>query len=1409
MPYKPTSPRGRVAITLKWPVSRMYLLLCLMLCMMLKVAVAQQEFNFTALTTKNGMSANTVNVILQDHKGLIWLGTSDGLNKFNGTNFTSYIHNEKDSTSLPANEVVSLMEDNNGKLWVGTTGGGLAYYDQQHDAFINYKGDRSVKKDDPVTARAFYQDKNKNLWIGCYGGFRIIDPGLNKTDYIDISRRITNTVNTPVVLSFFEDRARRMWIGTNAGVLLYDRNTSKFTRFAHAENDPASLSGDEVRAIVQDALGRLFFGTNKGLNMLLPDEKGFRVFKHTDGQSASISSSIIYSVVKGPHDKLWIGTEEGLNIFDLATFTSTSVKPDRRKSYSLTNKSVRSIYFAKKGIVWLGTYQGGANKLDPNLALFNLKRSTPFDPQGLSSSVVTAFAEYKKGGIFVGTDGGGLHFFDRYTGLFKHYDIKSKVDHSGNSLPIMALELDAQKTLWIGTYQSGLFAFNPASGTYKQYLADGTNHGPSQNDIFFVRQDSRGMIWIGTNGRGVDVFDPHTQTFVNYNNHPAQGKPALPLNGFMRAVAEDKSGNIWLGSSGSGLAVFHPANGSFTLYNKVNSQLSNDGVLSILHDHLGNTWVGTNSGGINLFHPGSQKFTHLAETDGLANGVVYKIVEDEAGIIWLSTDKGISSINPKTKKIQNFSRPNGVQDSPFVLGSGMLASNGELFFGGQDGFNYFMPSALPDKSDIPPVLLTDLKVANNTVVPGANTPLREQISSAKDIYLDYGQNFSIGYVALNYTAPQQNQYAYKLSGFDRDWNKVGREKTAYYTNIDPGDYVFQVQASNNDGLWNTSKSTAINIHVRPPLWRTPYAYLLYLLLIVGSLMYIRHRGIQKIKNRLALEQEKINARKLIEQQRREAEYIHELDMQKIKFLTNLSHEFRTPISLMLAPADKLLATQKDPAINSQVKMIRRNARRLLNLVNQLLDFRKMEEQELKLSLTQGDLIGFIKEAAESFHDLSDRKKIALSVASTAPYLSAQFDHDKIERIIFNLLSNAFKFTGAGGQVQLKMSVAHNDALHPLTLYITISDTGIGIDREVLPRIFDRFFMESRASSILNQGSGIGLSITREFVQLHGGEITVESQPGQGTTFNIKLPVIGATMPFADEIKGHEELNDTAALAADAPLQAADAVINKMPVILLVEDNEEFRYHLRDSLQTYYQILEAKDGKEGWQKALAGHPQLIVSDIGMPHMNGIELSQKIKTDKRTNHIPVILLTASNAEEDQLKGLESGANDYLTKPFNFDILNTKIKNLLVYNRSLKDAYSKQIQVTGKEIQVESTDAKLLDTIVRYIDAKLNDPELSVEELSKHVGMSRGSLYHKLLELTELTPIEYIRSVKLERAAALLEKSDYNVAQIAYMTGFGTPSYFSRLFKSRYNVLPSEYITAKRKDTRSRLEANMADQ
>lgn len=544
-----------------------------------------------------------------------------------------------------------------------------------------------------------------------------------------------------------------------------------------------------------------------------------------------------------------------------------------------------------------------------------------------------------------------------------------------------------------------------------------------------------------------------------------------------------------------------------------------------------------------------------------------------------------------------------------------------------------------------------------------------------------------------------------------------------------------------------------------------------------------------------MEQEKVQR----EQERKEAERLREFDRLKTKFLTNLSHEFRTPISLILGPVDNLLVQEKSERAAGNLYLIKRNARRLLNLVNQLLDFRKMEEHELKLQASEGELVSFVKEAADSFNDLAERKKIDFVFTGEVDKPYTLFDHDKIERILFNVLSNAFKFTLAGGRISLALE-NHDDpsGTEKKWVAITVSDTGMGIPADKKEKIFERFFQNTTPASVLNQGSGIGLSITKEFVKMHGGTIEAESEPGKGATFLIRLPFTPIEAPQAiGEILPQITKPAAETEQAEAPSAGVASVTAKteMPSLLLAEDDEDFRFYLKDNLRFHYKVFEAANGKEGWQKALANHPQLIASDVNMPDVDGIAFTQKIKSDKRTGHIPVILLTALAGEEDQLKGLGAGANDYITKPFNFEVLNTKIKNLLLLNRTLKNTYTKQIKVLAPEAPVESPDEKLLQTVGLYLEENLTNPQLSVEELSRHVGMSRSSLYARLLELTGQTPVECIRSVKLDKAV-LLEKSEMNIAQIGYSVGFATPNYFAKSFKAKFNMLPSEYMNKMRK-------------
>lgn len=1356
-----------------------------------------QYINFTALTTKDGLSSNTVNAILKDKYGFMWFGTEDGLDKFDGIHFTAYRHKPGDKTSLQANEILSLHEDKGGNLWVGTSGGSLSLYNRNKDAFVTFPANTTSNCIENNVIRAIQSDHTGQLWIAHYNGINKLDPNTGKVSRFKMSSKLPGSSASSLHgICIYEDSKKQIWIGTNEGLWQYNPINNTTRQYLHDAKDVKSLAGNEVNAIVEDKAGNLWIGTDKGLSQLSTDRTSF-ISYHIDKYSPNpVQSADYINNIGMDGDKLWLGTGNGLVLFDTKTSQTISFSQDLRNIHSLKAPMVRSLWLGKDGIYWFGSPGSGVNKYDKNLNLFNHIQSQAFDPVGLNSPIVNAFAEAPDGKVFVGTEG-GLSLYDQHTRLFRQLPLPSKRQGGGNHHPVLALTMSKPGHLYAGTYSDGLFVMNPTTGKLVQLLKGSGTSDLNSNDIFSILEDRKGMIWVGTNGDGINVLDRNQKVSFRLTPTPKHANDIqLPINGFIRDIIEDRDGNIWFATHGGGIACYNLQTRKFTLYHSENSKLPNDKVQTLLEDRKGNIWAGTLGGGIAILDRKTEQITVLSEKDGLQNNAIYKIIEDGRGHKWVSSNKGISAIEPDLKKIKNFNHHNGVQKNNFVRGSGLLLSNGEVLFGGLEGFHSFSTTLLKRNNNVPVVLLTDLSVANQSVKPSDEGPLQTHISVAKEINLDYKQNFSLRYVGLSYTAPGQNQYAYKLEDFDKDWNYVGNVTTAAYTNLDPGTYTFRVKASNNDGIWN-EEGTLIRIRVHPPFWLTTYAYIIYALLFFGTLLFIRHKGIQKLKRNFALEQEKIQT----EHERREAERIHELDLQKIKFLTNLSHEFRTPISLIMGPVDTLLQQQKNTT-DPHLGLIKRNAKRLLNLVNQLLDFRKMEEQELCLNATEGDLVQFIEEVGDSFKDLSDRKQVSFEMVSRLERYYTRFDHDKLERILFNLLSNAFKFTLPGGRIQLVVEEAHTIAADSRNwISIKVCDSGIGIPADKKEKVFETFYQAITPTHILNQGSGIGLSITKEFVIMHGGTISVDSEHGKGTTFTILLPLDPLDVPKPQTFP----IGETAILSEEDKIENDSvAVINttEQPIVLLVEDNDDFRFYLKDKLRQYYKVLEGSNGKEGWQKALAHHPQLIVSDVSMPVMDGIELCKKVKGDKRTSHIPVILLTALTAEEDEVKGLQTGANDYVTKPFNFEVLNIKIKNLLQLNNQLKNTYTKQIKVIAPEATFESADEKLLQTISVYLEENLTNLQLSVEELSRHVGMSRSSLYSKLLELTGQTPVEYIRCVKLQKAAVMLEKSDMNVAQIAYSAGFSTPNYFAKSFKAKYGLLPSEYKAKMRNEERTKV-------
>ena len=1352
----------------------------ILLAIVMHVAISGQaqpaHIKFTSLTAKEGLLSNTVNAIVKDRYGWMWFATDDGLNRFDGTNFTVYRHIPGDSTSLRANEILALHEDNQGNLWIGTSGGAVSLYDRKKDKFVQIPvtGDASGLVPNAVV-RGICSDREGKIWIAEFKSPYMLDPSSGKLTQLDLGYKADGPISEVNLECIFADNGGRIWVGTDNGLFLYQRSTRSFTRFRHDAYDKASLLDNHVKVIAGDAAGRLWVGTEHGL-CVMTNMGVFVPYSQMDQVNKVLGQKPINAIVPDGKGKLWIGTMEGLHILDPRTWKTEIYLPDGN-AHGLTSKAIKSICIDKEGIYWLGTYRGGIDKYDQNLNLFDVKLTDAFRQGAAKNPAVTSFAEQRNGDVWVGTDDGGLFSFDKTTGRLTPF--RTQPDDNKKDIPaVLALKMARNGRLYVGTLATGLIVIDTATGRIR-HITMGIGSGDHDaNDIYSLLEDGKGLIWVGTNGQGVAVLKDD-KVIARYTPTPtAANDVLLPVNGYIRALEEDRDGNIWIGTHGGGLAILRPEDNHFTLYNQVNSLLPFDKVHALFCDSRGRMWVGTYGGGLSVFDKEIGHFINYTEKDGLPNSTIYQIVEDEQGHIWVSSNTGLSCFAPETRTFRNFSCLNGLQNNNFVHGAGLRLSDGELLFGGLQGFNYFYPSLLRVNRNVPAVVLTDLQIANKSVQPGPSSPIKDQVSVAGEIRLDYRQNFALSFVALNYTLPKQNQYAYKLEGVDKDWN-TGAMNTARYTNLDPGEYVFRVKASNNDGLWNTGETT-IKIYVRPPFWRTVYAYIFYILAAGGLLFYSRHRGLSRVRKKFQLEQERAEVRRT-----------QEVDRMKLKFLTNLSHEFRTPISLIMAPVNELLSQQQEDTSKDKLYMIRRNARRLLNLVNQLLDFRKMEEQELRLQVTEGELVAFVRDVVHSFTDLSGKKHIQLNFACNIPHLHVLFDHDKIERILFNLLSNAFKFTLEEGSISVVMDASdRQDPGGSRWVAIRVIDTGIGIPPDKLHHIFERFFQHASGNAVLNQGTGIGLSITKEFVEMHGGTTAVESEPERGTAFTVRLPLQVVTDMRPEVPAGQKDGKDT-------PPEEGVVPGSEMSTVLLVEDNEDFRFYLKDNLRKYYRIVEAANGKEGWQKAVAVHPHLIVSDISMPHMDGIVFSKKLKADKRTSHIPIILLTALTGEVQQLQGLQTGANDYITKPFNFEVLHAKMRSLLGLRRDLESTYTRQIKVLEPEVTIQTEDERLLQAIVHCLEENILSPQLSVEFLSRQVGMSRSSLYSKVLQITGETPVEYIRSFKLRKAATLLEKSDLTIAEIAYQTGFSAPNYFARAFKAKFNTLPSDFIEQKRKN------------
>jgi signal transduction histidine kinase/ligand-binding sensor domain-containing protein/DNA-binding response OmpR family regulator len=1355
-------------------------ILTALLLLSLSISAQSDHYNFSKLDTYTGLSHNQVNAILKDPDGFLWFGTMSGLNRYDGYSCKIFSNKHNDSSSLTDNYILSLYELPGGKMWVRTREAPCIYdshtekFDADYFGYLRSLGLPSgamaniVKGND---GRYWFLYDSLDLYL--YAANRSVQSFRQHFKY-DPSQKIT---------SIKESKDGKLWLVYQNGLLQeYDIKTNKVI---FSSNVLQKLNkGNNPYNLLIDSEGEIWIWCfNYGVFLFRPQDNSIRQFNENSNPS-KLSSNLVSQIVEDDNGLIWVATDHGgVNLIDKKKNFSTSYLLSNPKDpKSISQNSILTIYKDDNGIIWLGTYKQGINYLNGNIVKFPHYHHEESNAKSLQYNDVNRFVEDRSGNIWIGTNGGGLICFDKRSNTFKQYLHDPANANSLSNNVIVSLWIDQEGLLWIGTFYGGLNSFDGKK--FIHYRHDDNDPSSLADDkVWEIYEDREQNLWVGTLGGGLDLFDRKTKRFQHYQFK--EGKPSPLLSNFISALMQDRKGNMWIGTV-YGLAVFEKNKATPTFYNHTNDKtsLSNNNVICILEDSKGRIWVGTRQG-LNLYNEQTKKFQIFTTSDGLPDDMILNILEDDHQTLWLSTPNGLCNAIPKQGEnglgfsIISYDEMNNLQNREFNENAALKTRAGELIFGGPSGFNIIDPGKIRKPVYRSNIVFTGLQILNNNIEPGAvinnRVVLPQALSKLQRIDLKYIENvFSIEFASLGFSRNTRDKYAYMMEGFNSAWLYAdGNHRRATYTNLDPGRYTFKVKILNGDGSWSDVKSLQINI--RPPFWRTPIAYIIYILVIGGLLLLGR---------RIALD--RIHMRFEVQQQRREAERAHAIEQLKTKFFTNVSHEFRTPLSLIISPLDKIIKHTADEDQKKQLNLVQRNAKRLLNLVNQLLDFRKMEVQEVKLHPSIGDIVRFSEDISHSFMDIAEKKGIQFSFTSDVDSLEIYFDKDKIEKILFNLLSNAFKYTHDNGTVSIHLTYSEGDG----TLAIEVKDTGIGIPADMHDKIFERFFQTDVPESMVNQGTGIGLAITKEFVKLHNGIITVKSEPEKGTCFTVLIPAK----------KIYEPLTRTN--ANPIPIEDVEQIIfeesqkkDKKKTILIVEDNEDLRFYLKDNLKAQYHVEEATNGKEGWEKVKQLNPDLVVSDIMMPVMDGIELARKIKTETSTAHIPIILLTAMGSEEKQLEGLHVGVNDYITKPFTFEILASRVRNLLAQQKLLQKRFQKQIEVNPAEVTITPVDEKFLKQALEVVEKQLDNPEFSVEDLSREMYMSRVTLYRKILSLTGKSPLEFIRSIRLKRAAQLLDKSGMSVAEIAYEVGFNNPQLFTRFFKEEFKVPPSQYAASKK--------------
>lgn len=1305
------------------------------------------NYSFKHYNSDNGLSQNTVRAIFQDNRGFMWFGTKDGLNKFDSKRFVIYKFTPEGD--LNDNVFHRILQDKNDNIWVATEEG-VYIYDMRTEEFrrFNYLTAENDSVSGVVTE--MIADKDGDIWMSVEG---------KGIFHYEMERSELNFYAIPLVkdgmkmISLCPDNNKGVWVFPYSSPFLHiNKQTKEISRFNLADDETFLYDTGEISDVFPDPGNILLVATSqKGLVAINTINRTHRVLLDKDEHGEPI---FVRCIERIDPNTLWIGTESGIYIYHSDTGEVINLRHDQSLHDTLSDNAIYSIFKDRDGGVWVGSYFGGVDYYSNQQNNFDL-----FYPMvgidGLKGKRVREFCPAPDGKIWIGTEDGSLHLFDPVSESFLPLPPPLRSLYTN----IHALYNDGDD-LWIGAFSKGLHRYNMKTGKMVVYTHSDDPHSINQNSAFALCKDRQGVLWIGTLS-GVDIYDEKNNQFIRVEN--LQGMA-------IQDIYEDSHGFIWISTFLNGLYRFNPVSKTWTVFvhDPTNHEsLPYNKTTSMYEDGKGRLWIATQGGGIGLFDREKETFSTFNSSYGLPNDVVYQIVDDQDGYLWLSTNSGLVRFDPDQKTFKNYTVKNGLKTNQFNYKSSYKTRDGMIYFGSLDGFVRFDPDGFKDNQLSTSLVFTDLFVNNLRINPfDANSPLKQSLILTESVTLPHHQNsISVEFARLNYSGADTNPLFYILQGFDKTWIPIGENHSIAYSNLKPGHYKLMLGILGEESKESIRDIASLSIRIKPPFWLNGWAYLIYLLLFLSGMhlltryLTIRSRLRQQVKMK---EFEQLKER--------------ELYKSKINFFTNVAHEIRTPLTLIKAPLDHVLMTENLPdSVKDNLQIMSKNTGRLLNLTNQLLDFRKTESEAYLLHMQPHNASELLRETMLRFTPLAKHKNITIETELPEQDIFVQMDKEAFLKIVSNLLNNAMKY--CDHYVRLEASIKENEKKE---FYLLVENDGELIPSAYKEEIFKPFVQIDPEKDQRVSGTGIGLALASSLAELHGGSLSLQND----VTYNqflLKLPV-GNVEP-TETIIPEQERNEILT-------EKVSGVSKKEGTLLLVDDDLELLQFVAKFLSDHYHVLTAENGVQALEKLKKSTVNLIVTDVMMPEMDGFEFTQKVKSDMEFSHIPVILLTAKVMAQSKVQGYELGADAYLEKPFSVEVLLARIENLLQSREKLRESFLKNPFIGAASVALNKSDEAFIRKLNEVIQESLSESDFNVEDMAERFNMSRASFYRKVKGVLDLTPNEYIRVERLKKAAQLLKEDDYKINEICFMVGFNSPSYFAKCFQQQFGVLPKDF-------------------